>query len=60
MGVQRKWDDSSLGQISCLTPFISCGGKNQLSVIAALDDVLRLAGDHVTGKARHGRSPEMG
>jgi len=39
---------------------IRLGGKNQLSVIAALDDVLRLAGDHVTGKSRHGRSPEMG
>lgn len=34
---------------------IVCGGcKNNLTVIAALDDVLRLTGDDVTGKASHG------
>lgn len=38
---------------------IRLGGKNRLPVVAALDDVLRLAGNHVTGKARHGCSPEM-
>ena len=27
--------------------------KNSLTIVAALDDVLRLAGDHVAGKACH-------
>lgn len=39
---------------------IRLGRKNDLPVIAALDDVLRLAGDNVTGKARHGSSGRKG
>ena len=34
-------------------------GKDRLAVIAALDDVLRLTGNDVTGKARHECSPRM-
>jgi len=33
---------------------IGVGGKYRLAVVAALDDVLRLAGNDETGKACHG------
>ncbi|MHB1076649.1 hypothetical protein [Thiobacillus sp.] len=35
---------------------IRLGSKNYLAIIAALDDVLRLAGNHVAGKTCHERS----
>ena len=33
---------------------VRLGGKDRLAIIAALDDVLRLAGDDVAGKTGHG------
>ena len=71
MGGGLGWDTQKTNIVSdpiylCLTPFISkelvirLSGKNELPVIAALDDVLRLAGYNVTGKARHECLPEMG
>ncbi len=33
---------------------VGLGGEDHLAVVAALDDVLRLAGDDVAGQAGHG------
>jgi hypothetical protein len=35
-------------------PYFNCvGGNNHLAVVAALNHVLRLSGNHATGKAGH-------
>jgi len=42
------------GAIPLSPPDLGCvGGNNHLAVVAALNHVLRLSGNHATGKAGH-------